>query len=391
MKTKALRFGGRYLAALRDHLAKPSAASLREVAHILGQQAHHLQMTIGDMIEVHVQSLDTLTTPGFPVRSRNRIIRSGNPFINSVSQALERDHRITRANTERLKIMIASLTTRTKDLAAVNKNLKSEIAQRLSAERLLKSSEQKSLELLGDSRRMQLELRSLSRRLLHSHEEERKRISRELHDVVAQALTGINVRLDSLKTHSTAHAKELHEKIATAQKLVHESVEIVHRFARDLRPSVLDDLGLIPALKSLLKIVEKEGGFKISVTAFPDVEKLEVGVKTVLYRVVQEALSNITRHAEATRVTVRISLVRERVRMTIHDNGKGFVTNAPTTAKSVTHLGLLGMRERVEMIDGTFHIISRVGKHTTIRVILSSQKTEPTPTKSESVIKHRKS
>jgi signal transduction histidine kinase len=370
MKTKAHRFAGRYLSALRTHLTKPSGASPGEAATLLGQQAHHLRLTIGDVTEIHVQSLAALTTSDFSARSRIGAIRRSHTFIAAVSEALEGHCRIKRANTERLRSMIATLTDRTKDLAASNKKLKREISQRLTAEQSLRKSEQKTLDLLGQSRRMQEELRKLSRRLLRAQEDERKRISRELHDVVAQALTSINLRLDLLKTHSASSAKELHTNIATAQKLVHESVEIVHRFARDLRPTVLDDLGLVPALRSLLKVVESESGLKIGFSAFPGVETLDAGMKTVLYRVVQESLSNVTQHAEATRATLRISNFAGGISMTIHDNGKGFAVNAPATAASLTHLGLLGMRERVEMINGTFQVASQEGGHTTIRVTL---------------------
>lgn len=189
----------------------------------------------------------------------------------------EETRRATRTATARLKSIIGTLTQRTKQLATSNERLKCEIAQRKSVEKSLRTSEQTTVQLLQKSRRMQEELRLLSRRLLSVQEEERKRISRELHDVVAQALTGINVRLSMLKTQSTADASDLHKKIATTQRLVLKSVEIVHRFARDLRPTVLDDLGLIPALQSYLKIVREENGLEIALSTFRGVEKLDGG------------------------------------------------------------------------------------------------------------------
>jgi len=281
--------------------------------------------------------------------------------------------RATRSATTRLKTTIGTLTQRTKELATANEKLKREIAQRKSVEKSLRASEQTTGQLLQKSRRMQEELRLLSRRLLSVQEEERKRISRELHDVVAQALTGINVRLSLLKTQSTADASDLHKKIATTQRLVLKSVEIVHRFARDLRPTVLDDLGLIPALRSYLKVAGEETGLKIDLATFAGVEKLDAGAKMVLYRVVQEALSNVAQHAKASRVTVRLADHRGKVRMDIHDNGSGFQMDQIEAAGSGLHLGLLGMRERVEMVGGTFCVESAPGKQTAIRVEIPLQ------------------
>ena len=131
--------------------------------------------------------------------------------------------------------------------------LKQEIAQRKSVEESLRQSEQHYSQLLEQSRQLQEQLRHLSRQILSAQEEERKKISRELHDVIAQTLTGINVRLAALKKEATINTKGLRTKIARTQRLVEKSVDIVHRFARELRPTVLDDLGLIPALHSFMK------------------------------------------------------------------------------------------------------------------------------------------
>jgi signal transduction histidine kinase len=259
-------------------------------------------------------------------------------------------------------------------------------------EKSLRTSEQTTTRLLQQSRRMQEELRLLSRRLLSVQEEERKRISRELHDVVAQTLTGIKVRLTLLKAESTASAKDLHKKIARAQRLVLRSVEIVHRFARDLRPTVLDDLGLIPAIQSYLKVVREESGLKINLTTINGIEKLDGEAKTVLYRVLQESLSNIAQHAGASLVTVRLADHAGNACMDIHDNGRGFHMEKIEAAESGKHLGLLGMRERAEMVGGTFRVESAPGKQTTVRVKIPHQqagrRTRP-PEKSGNAAKER--
>jgi signal transduction histidine kinase len=213
---------------------------------------------------------------------------------------------------------------------------------------------------------MQEQLRLLSRQLLSAQEEERKRISRELHDVIAQTLTSINVRLATLKKESTLSTKNLERNIARTQQLVAESVNIVHRFARELRPTVLDDLGLIPALHTFMKNFREETGIRVSLSAFAAVEQVNGDKRTVLYRVAQEALTNIARHAQASRAEVRIERLNGAVCMRIKDNGKGFQTERVLHAKRNKRLGLLGMRERVDMVRGKFTIQSAPGKGTTV-------------------------
>lgn len=368
MKTKFPAFSRSYDAALRSHLEQGATGEDVDAAQKLGVRALKMGLSTHDVARVHEESLLKLVLVDSTVSARQRVIRRGVEFFSGASEPIEESREGTRTATARLNSMIRLLTQRTKELAASNKNLKLEIIERKGIEKSLRTSERTSSQLLENSRRMQEELRLLSRRLLSVQEEERKRISRELHDVVAQALTGINLRLGSLKTRTTANAKELHEKIATTQRLVEKSVEIVHRFARDLRPTVLDDLGLIPALQSYLKAHREGTGMEADLTAFAGVEKLDGGVKTVLYRIVQESLSNAARHAKATCVTIKISARAGKVCMSIHDNGKGFNMARIAAAKSGIHLGLLGMRERVEMVGGTFHVDSALGKQTTVRV-----------------------
>src|SRR5208337_553627 len=148
--------------------------------------------------------------------------------------------------------------------------------------------------------------------------------SRELNDVIAQTLTGINVRLAGLKKEATSDTRGLARSIARTQRLVQESVDVVHRFARKLRPTVLDDLGLIPALHAFMKNFRAETGIRVSLSAFAAVEQLDGDKRTVLYRVAQEALTNVARHAQASQVEVKLQKQEGAVYMTITDDGKGF-------------------------------------------------------------------
>ena len=179
-------------------------------------------------------------------------------------------------------------------------------------------------------------------------------------------MTGINVRLAALKKEATLNTKGLERNIARTQRLVEKSVDIVHRFARELRPTVLDDLGLIPALHSFMKNFTTRTGVRASLTAFAmKIEQLDAARRTVLFRVAQEALTNVARHAQASRVEVSIQKLPDCVCMKIKDDGKSFDVERVLHANGGKRLGLLGMRERLEMVGGKFAVESAPGKGTT--------------------------
>lgn len=253
-------------------------------------------------------------------------------------------------------------------LAASNRKLKQEIARRQAVEESLKQTQGQQSRLLEQSRQMQEQLRHLSHQLLSAQEDERKRISRELHDVIAQTLTSINLRLATLKKEFTLSPKGMERSIARTQELVAHSVDIVHRFARELRPTVLDDLGLIPALHTFVKNFKEQTGIHVSLSAFSEVEQVNGDKRTVLYRVAQEALTNVARHAQASRAEVLIQKHDNVICMEIKDNGKGFPPERMLHAKKNKRLGLLGMRERVQMVRGSFTVKSALGKSTSILV-----------------------
>jgi len=218
-------------------------------------------------------------------------------------------------------------------LAVANQELNEEIVRRQAVEESLKKSEQHSNLLLEQSRSLQAELRHLSRQVLQAQEEERKRISRELHDVIAQTLTGINIRLATLKKEAGVNPRSFDQNIARTQRLVEKSVDIVHQFARDLRPAVLDDLGLVPALHSFMKRFTARTGVHAHLTAFAGVERLDPARRTVLYRVAQSALANVDKHAYASAVKVSIGKLPGAIRLEVHDNGKAFDTERVLFAK----------------------------------------------------------
>jgi signal transduction histidine kinase len=251
-----------YGTALRRHLKQGTAASLKP-AQRLGRQAMKLGLETLDLAQIHekayVSAIEAVPIDKAPARNR-RIKRAGQFFAQAILP-MEETHRTAVQATGRLTEMNKELLQRTRELSASNRKLEREIAKRKAAEESLRESEQQSMALLVQSRLLQEQLRRLSRRVLSTQEEERRRISRELHDVIAQMLTGINVRLASLKRRPQTNTKGLSRKISHAQRLVEKSVDIVHRFARELRPALLDDLGLIPALHSFLKSFRRKRAF----------------------------------------------------------------------------------------------------------------------------------
>lgn len=259
-------------------------------------------------------------------------------------------------------------------LAASNAKLEKEIVQRQAVEKSLKQSEQHQRRLLEESRRMQEELRYLSRQMLQVQEDERKRISRELHDVIAQTLTGINIRLSTLKKEAGHNPVDFNRSIARTQLLVGHAIDVIHQFARELRPALLDDLGLVPALHSILKNFTEQTGVRTRLTTYAGIEELDTAKRTVLFRVAQEALTNVARHAHASLVEVSIEKSPQFICMKLKNDGKSFDVPSVLQAKGSKRLGLLGMRERLEMIGGLFQIESAPGQGTTITASITHGK-----------------
>jgi len=228
-------------------------------------------------------------------------------------------------------------------------------------------SHRRNSRLLKEAIHMQEHLRHLSRRVLSAQEEERKVISRELHDEIGQILTGVTVRLAALKRDAAVSTRGLEKRLAGTQRLLEKTMRIVHGFARELRPPILDDLGLVPALQAFARQFTKRTRIPIRFSASAGVERLGSDKRTVLYRVGQESLTNVAKHARASRVSLDIRSRAGEVRLEIHDDGRSFRAQRVLSAGKVTRLGILGMRERVEMVGGVFSVVSAPGKGTTVR------------------------
>jgi PAS domain S-box-containing protein len=243
-----------------------------------------------------------------------------------------------------------------------------DVTERRRAEEALRQSEEHHRRLYEAAQVMQEKLRNLSNQILRVQEEERKRLSRELHDEVGQTLTAIHMNLDTLKRNGLGASRAGRRKIADSQNLLQHTMETVHRFARELRPAMLDELGLLPALRSYLRNFSERTKLRVDFRASPGAEALDGDRKTVLYRIAQESLTNVVKHAQATRVDFTIRKRRESVCVEIKDNGKSFCPDPANGNHGRKRLGLLGMEERVRLVNGTFAIQPQPGKGTTVRV-----------------------
>jgi signal transduction histidine kinase len=275
-----------------------------------------------------------------------------------VEEALREARAQLVAHAEELEGVVAR---RTAELTATNRRLETSLS-------LTRKSQEEFRALFLESQVMQKKLRQLTRQIITAQEEERKEISRELHDEVVQTLVGINVELAALGAEASAGGPAIKAKLVRAQRLVEKSVRAVHRFARGLRPAVLDDLGLTTALHAYCKGLAAQKKIAIKLTAFRGLEAaVGSAEQTIFFRVAQEALTNVARHAQATEVRINISRTAAGIRMEIADNGKSFAVEKTLQTASNKRLGLVGMRERIEMVGGRLDIESAPGTGTTVR------------------------
>ena len=231
---------------------------------------------------------------------------------------------------------------RTRELSRVNENLQAEIIKH-------KESETARLQLL--------------RRLVTAQEEERRRISRELHDQTGQQLTALLLGLKTLNNSSGNGSASLHKGLLQLQKLTERLVDEAHHLAWELRPAALDDLGLETALSNYVEKWSDRNSISLDFHSGLDKLRLPAPVETAVFRIVQEALTNVLKHAQANRVSVMLEYRNDELLVIVEDNGRGF-----QPGKERDGLGLVGIHERVALVGGKLNIESEPGSGTTLVV-----------------------
>ncbi len=218
--------------------------------------------------------------------------------------------------------------------------------------------------LLDEIRRSNRQLHGLSQRLMKAQEEERLNLSRELHDESGQMLTALTVQL-GLLDRSVDQPQALRQRIDELKNTANTIQENLHKLAVNLRPASLDHLGLVTTLRQYIAEFNRQYDNPVDFEAVGmEGRRLSIDMETALFRIIQESLTNVVLHAHATRVDVLLSLHNQHVVAIIEDDGIGFLDNSPILEE---HLGLFGMRERIEMLGGTFTIESSPGKGTTVK------------------------
>lgn len=210
--------------------------------------------------------------------------------------------------------------------------------------------------------------------IINAQEEERKRVARELHDETSQVLTSLLISLAVLE--ETITSPEARDRIAETRQLAHQTLRAIRSISIDLRPSALDDLGLLPALRWYIKEYQQKFGIEIDFQATGIKERFTSEIETAFYRIVQEALTNVARHTNAQKVSVILKEQYNAIDATITDNGSGFDVEKLLKKPDIGQergWGLVGMLERAQLLDGSLHIESQLGKGTTIRIHIPVQ------------------
>ena len=368
----------RYLAALRRYL-KPGASVSLSAARGLGRRAVAVGFRTLDLVGIHERAMVSLLLADTVGPTREGIIDHSDTFFAEALTPLEETHRGALEAEVDLQALQRTLTQRTQELEASVNGRRHENALRLSAEKALRLTERASLKLLSKSSHLQTDLRRLTHRLETSQKAERKRIGHKLHSEIVQTLVGIKSQLIQFEAKEKAIIKDLSQSIAHTQRLVKDSVATIHGIARDLRPTLLDDLGLVPALESSLRDFMRETGVRVSLSAYSGIEDISPALRTVLFRVTQEALSNIALHAQASRVDLHLFHRDGKVCAEIRDDGQGFDVDLASRRSARNKLGLIAMRERVEMLGGSFCVQSAPGNETTVRVEIPTHHCRPRP------------
>lgn len=243
--------------------------------------------------------------------------------------------------------MRRQLLTNITKLATLNETLETRVAERTQElERLYEELQEK------EARR-----RELLQKTINAQEDERRRLARELHDELAQALTALTMRLEALEEQVPPDQNQLKHGLQQTRHLTVHTLEETRQLILDLRPIMLDDLGLIPAIRWYAETHLEALDVEVALRKSGDSRRLPAAVETALFRIVQEAVNNVARHAHATHVTISLTFDNAHVTTTVIDDGVGFDLDAVLEGGN-THrgMGLLGIQERVDLLDGDFII-----------------------------------
>jgi two-component system sensor histidine kinase UhpB len=214
-----------------------------------------------------------------------------------------------------------------------------------------------------------VQLRALSERAVNAQEEERKRIARGLHDGIGQDLSMLIISLERMGDTVPANAPDLSRQLADARQATTRILDDLRKVVYGLRPTMLDDLGLGPAMRWYARSNLEEAGIRVRFDGFDETMRLAPELETTLFRIAQEAINNVVHHAKATSVVIRLGREVGHVHLQVEDNGRGFdVASIKEQALRLRRFGLLGIQERVELVGGEVILDSTPGRGTCLHV-----------------------
>lgn len=334
-----------------EEFSRPAAVTRQDINDAIAESGRIISDNVADAQRVFIISIAVLllVVTGLALLLSRAITR---PILSLKQGAAEigrgkLDYRLDVTSRDELGELARSFNTMASDLRTYVDELEKTAAENIAQEKTIQDN-----------------LRLYARKVGQAQEDERKRIARELHDDTVQALVVIARRLEELAGGtSNPAAAEIREQ-------VRELTKGVRRFSQELRPSVLDDLGLIPALKWLAADLAKNHGIAVDTGTDGTPVQLPAETELMLFRIVQEALANVRKHSGATEAHVMVGFLEQELTVTVQDNGRGFDTGGVAELAGAGKLGLLGMRERAELLGGRLDVHSSPGRGTTVTVTL---------------------
>jgi signal transduction histidine kinase len=356
-------FSATYHEVLHEHLERPSKGTL-ERAFSLGKAALAEGMEVFDLISLHHRAIAEGVLPGDLSAAQVRTVLDLEAFLQeSLAPYKMASGGPIGARERRLRMR----SEHSSALALRNARLEEEVAIHQRSEASMRESRDHYVQLYQNARAMEGALRELSAQVLAAQEDERKRISRELYDVIGQALISVKVSVSMLKVRAAADPA-LRHKVVEAEALLAATMEIVQRFARELRPAILDHLGLQSALRAHLLVFSKRTGIRTELIPHPVLAGLDERREEVLFRVAQEALNSVVRDEGATTAKIEFTSTDDELQMEVGGDGGTSKGDDKKGVEDANHLDLIGMQERVRHVNGNFEIESHSGSGTRVRV-----------------------
>jgi len=339
-----------------DEFSQPAEQTKKEINAAILESSTYIDDTVSDMQNLFILLFVTLIVVVIVLalllsRVLTRPILALKQGADEIGRG-KLDYKLNVTSQDELGDLANSFNKMSADLKTYIEELKSTAAENIAKERTIREN-----------------LRLYMQQVSQAQEDERKRIARELHDDTVQALVVISRQLDDLASGtSDISADDIREEV---RKVTRD----IRQFSHQLRPSILDDLGLIPALKWLATQLDKNYGITVKTKVTGEQRPLPAESELMLFRIVQEALTNVRKHSRATEVTVTIDFSGETVTVVIEDNGRGF--NVPDSVEDLTKrgkLGLVGIQERAQLLGGTVTIESRRGKGTRLTIAIATER-----------------